>query len=182
MAHGSRYWRHIVTDHHTVRRIFSADALSRIEHAIADSEKTHGGQIVFAVEPALPLGRVHHKLTPRERALEVFGLLRVWDTEHNNGVLIYLLLADHDVEIVADRGIANADGDAQWQAICGEIERDRRHPRERCRDREALPPRRIGGAQRAFRQAGRTLMRRPIAPRQKWVSAKSGVRDDLLRA
>jgi uncharacterized membrane protein len=123
MAHGSRYWRHIVTDHHTVRRIFSADALSRIEHAIAASEKTHGGQIVFAVEPALPLGRVHHKLTPRERALEVFGLLRVWDTEHNNGVLIYLLLADHDVEIVADRGIANADGDAQWQAICGEIER-----------------------------------------------------------
>ena len=124
MAHGSRYWRHIVTDHHTVRRIFSGDALSRIEHAIADSEKTHGGQIVFAVEPALPLGRVHHKLTPRERALEVFGLMRVWDTEGNNGVLIYVLYADRAVEIVADRGIARRVPQAEWDAICRAVEQD----------------------------------------------------------
>ncbi len=123
MAGGSRYWRHIVSDHHTVRRIFSAAALARIEHAIAESEKTHGGQVVFAVEAALPLARIHHEITPRQRALEVFGLLRVWDTEHNNGVLIYLLLADHDVEIVADRGVANASGDAPWRAICADIER-----------------------------------------------------------
>ena len=123
MARGSRLWRHVVTDHHTVRRTFPADALARIERAIADSEATHGGQVVFAVEAALPLARVQQKLTPRERALEIFGLLRVWDTEHNNGVLVYLLLADQDVEIVADRGIANAGGDAPWQAICTEIER-----------------------------------------------------------
>ncbi|MEP7061669.1 MAG: TPM domain-containing protein [Betaproteobacteria bacterium] len=123
MARGARLWRHVVTDHHTVRRTFPADALTRIERAITESETTHGGQIVFAVEAALPLARVHQQVTPRQRAFELFGLLRVWDTEHNNGVLIYLLLADQDVEIVADRGIANERGDAPWQAICTEIER-----------------------------------------------------------
>ena len=123
MAKGSRFWRHIVNDHRSLRRTFDAAALARIEQAIADSEKLHGGQVVFAVESALPLARVHHGVTPRSRALEVFGLLRVWDTEHNNGVLIYLLLADRDVEIVADRGIADAESDAAWRAICADIER-----------------------------------------------------------
>jgi uncharacterized membrane protein len=123
MARSARFLRHVVTDHYSVRRIFSADALARIERAIADAEQTHGGQIVFAVESALPLARVHRDVTPRQRALEAFGLLKVWDTEHNNGVLIYLLLADRDVEIVADRGIAGADIDVQWQAICVDIER-----------------------------------------------------------
>ncbi|MEO8975105.1 MAG: TPM domain-containing protein [Casimicrobiaceae bacterium] len=123
MARGARMWRHIITDHHSVRRIFTPEAMARIEQVIAATEKTHGGQVVFAVESALPLARVHRKLTPRERALEVFGLLRVWDTEHNNGVLVYLLLADQDVEIIADRGIAHAAGDSRWRAICADIER-----------------------------------------------------------
>ncbi len=123
MAHAARFLKHVVTDHHSVRRIFSADALQRVERAIADTEKAHGGQIVFAVESALPLARVHRNVTPRQRALEVFGLLKVWDTARNNGVLIYLLLADRDVEIVADRAIAGGDFDAQWQAICADIER-----------------------------------------------------------
>jgi len=123
MSRGARMWRHIITDHHSLRRIFTLDALARIERVIVDTEKTHGGQVVFAVESALPLARVHHQVTPRERALEVFGLLRVWDTQHNNGVLIYLLLADHDVEIIADRGIAQVEGDAPWRAICADIER-----------------------------------------------------------
>jgi uncharacterized membrane protein len=123
MGKGKRLWRHIVTDHHSLRRTFDAAGMARIEKAIAESEKTHGGQVVFAVESALPLARVHQGITPRERALEVFGLLRVWDTEHNNGVLIYLMLADHDVEIVADRGIADAESDARWRAICADIER-----------------------------------------------------------
>ena len=118
-----RLLRHVVTDHLSVARAFTPAVLDEIERAIVAGERTHRGQVCVAVEGALPPLRVLRKLTPRERALEVFGLLRVWDTEHNNGVLIYLLLADHDVEIVADRGIANADGDAQWQAICGEIER-----------------------------------------------------------
>lgn len=123
MTRGSRYWRHIVTDHRTVHRLFSADALARIERAIAESETTHGGQVVFAVESSLPLARVHNRVTPRQRAIELFGLLRVWDTEHNNGVLVYLLLADQDVEIVADRGVADPQADVQWQAICKDIER-----------------------------------------------------------
>ena len=123
MGKGTRLWRHIVTDHHSLRRTFDAAGMARIEQAIAESEKTHGGQVVFAVESALPLARVHHGITPRDRALEVFGLLRVWDTEHNNGVLIYLLLADHDVEIVADRGIADSESDALWHAICADVEK-----------------------------------------------------------
>lgn len=123
MARLSRYWRHVTTDHRTLRRVLTPDAMSRIEAAIAESERTHGGQVVFAVESALPLVRLRHGITPRQRALEVFGLLHVWDTEHNNGVLIYLLLADHDVEIIADRGIADADSNAGWHSICKEIER-----------------------------------------------------------
>jgi uncharacterized membrane protein len=75
-----------------------------------------------AIEASLPPARVLKRLTPRERALEVFGLLRVWDTEENSGVLVYLLLADRDVEIVADRGIHRIVGDAAWKAICARME------------------------------------------------------------
>jgi uncharacterized membrane protein len=82
----------------------------------------HRGQVCLAIEGALPAGRVLKRVSPRERALEVFGLLRVWDTEENCGVLVYLLLADHDVEIVADRGIHRIVGDATWQAICTRME------------------------------------------------------------
>src|SRR5213078_258951 len=109
--------RHVVTDHLSVKRAFAPDVLSHIEHAIAAGERTHRGQVCFAVEGSLPPLRVLRKLTPRERALEVFGLLRVWDTEENAGVLVYLLLADRDVEIVADRGIHRVVGDAGWKSI-----------------------------------------------------------------
>src|SRR5204863_3951746 len=87
-----RLLRHVVTDHLSVKRAFAPDVLSHIEHAIAAGERTHRGQVCFAVEGSLPPLRVLRKLTPRERALEVFGLLRVWDTEENAGVLVYLLL------------------------------------------------------------------------------------------
>jgi uncharacterized membrane protein len=117
-----RLLRHIVTDHLSVKRAFPPDALARIEQAIAAGERAHRGQVCFAVEGALPPLRVLRKLTPRERALEVFGLLRVWDTEENAGVLIYLLLADRDVEIVADRGIDRVVDTAAWQAICTRME------------------------------------------------------------
>ena len=125
-----RFWRHAFTDEADVRRAFPAEGMTRIERAIHDGEATHSGQICVAVEPALPLGRVVGKLPPRMRALEVFGQLRVWDTEHNNGVLIYVLLADRDVEIVADRGIDRAVGHAAWEAICQRMEaifREDRH-------------------------------------------------------
>jgi uncharacterized membrane protein len=117
-----RFWRHVTTDQTAVRRAFGAEALAGIEQAIAAGERRHRGQLCVAIEAALPAARVMKQLTPRERALEVFGVLRVWDTEENCGVLVYLLLADHDVEIVADRGIHRIVGDAAWQAICERME------------------------------------------------------------
>lgn len=119
---GRRWLRHLVTDRGSARRAFPGDALARIEAVIADGERRHRGQVRFAVEPSLPLGHVLRGQPPRERALEAFGALRVWDTEENCGVLVYLLLADRDVEIVADRGIhAKVDAGA-WEAICREME------------------------------------------------------------
>jgi uncharacterized membrane protein len=112
-----------------VKRTFPRASLTRIEQAIAAGERLHRGQVCVAIEGALPPLRVVRRLRPRERALEVFGLLRVWDTEENAGVLIYLLLADRDVEIVADRGIDRAVEPAQWQAICTRMETAFRHGR-----------------------------------------------------
>jgi uncharacterized membrane protein len=118
----NRFWRHLVTDHGSARRAFPETALRRIEAAIAAGEARHRGQVRFVVEPALPLGRVLAKLPPRERALEVFGLMRIWDTEENAGILVYLLLADRDVEIVADRGIDRRVGKDAWEAVCRKME------------------------------------------------------------
>ena len=117
-----RWWRHAITDRADVARAFPPASLDRVERAIGEAEARHAGQIVFAVEPALPVARVLATLPPRERALEVFGLLRVWDTEHNNGVLVYVLLADRDVEIVADRGIAARVAPAEWESVCRAME------------------------------------------------------------
>jgi uncharacterized membrane protein len=122
-SHGvQRLLRHVVTDHLSVKRTFPRASLARIEQAIAAGERLHRGQVCVAIEGALPPLRVVRRLRPRERALEVFGLLRVWDTEENAGVLIYLLLADRDVEIVADRGIDHRVGSDAWQAICARME------------------------------------------------------------
>ena len=88
-----------------VNRAFPGDTLTAIDRAIKASEATHRGEIRFAVEGALDIAPLLRGQTARERAIDVFSQLRIWDTEHNNGVLIYLLLADRDVEIVADRGI-----------------------------------------------------------------------------
>jgi uncharacterized membrane protein YgcG len=120
--HKGRYWRHIVTDHADARRAVSESDLKRLEQLIADGEHRHRGQVCLAIEPALPLARVYQRLAPRERALEVFGSMRVWDTDENCGVLVYLLLADRDVEIVADRGIHRVVGELAWQAICTNME------------------------------------------------------------
>ncbi len=117
-----RYWRHIVTDHADTRRAVPEADLKRLEQLIADGERRHRGQVCLAIEPALQLARVYEKVSPRERALEVFGLMRVWDTDENCGVLVYLLLADRDVEIVADRGIHRVVGETAWQAICANME------------------------------------------------------------
>ena len=118
-----RLLRHLLSPPWRVRRTFSPAALTRIGQAIAQSETQHGGQIRFAVEHALDTASLLRGLSARERALNVFSALKVWDTEHNNGVLIYLLLADRDVEIIADRGIHGRVGAQGWETICRETER-----------------------------------------------------------
>jgi uncharacterized membrane protein len=105
-----------------VRRAFPLPARRRIEVAIADSEVRHGAEIRFAVEACLDWSRLVRGVSARERALEVFSELRVWDTQANTGVLIYLLLADRDVEIIADRGLNERVTPAQWEAICQDME------------------------------------------------------------
>ena len=105
-----------------MRRAFPPRTLDAIEQTIRETEARHDGQIRFAVEAALDLTPLLAGQDARERALEVFSQLRVWDTEHNNGVLIYLLLADRDVEIVADRGIDIRLGKESWETICREME------------------------------------------------------------
>ena len=101
-----------------MRQIFGQHVLAAIEREIAASERRHSGQIRFAVEANLDLLQLLRGLTSRTRALELFTQLRVWDTELNNGVLIYLLLAEHRVEIVADRGFHAKLEAAVWQGIC----------------------------------------------------------------
>jgi len=119
-----RIGKHLLEHRWRVRQIFTPKVLAAIEAAIKASEATHSGQIRFVVEGALdgvPLFRNH---SARERALDIFSRLRIWDTAHNNGVLIYLLLADRDFEIVADRGIDAKVGAAGWEKICVEMECD----------------------------------------------------------
>ena len=119
-----RWLGHLFTDHWSVRRAFPPTAMRAIEKAIGEEERRHGGQLRFAVEASLPLGELLRGVRSRERAVECFGRLRVWDTEHNSGVLIYLLLADRRVEIVADRGIHGKVGTTAWEAICGEMQQE----------------------------------------------------------
>jgi len=117
-----RVIKHLSISEATVRRHFPRAALDNIERAIANVERSCAGQVRFAVEHALQWKPLMAGQTARERAIEVFTDLHVWDTEQNNGVLIYLLLADRDVEIVADRGIHKKLGQPVWESICKQME------------------------------------------------------------
>jgi uncharacterized membrane protein len=117
-----RILKHLSVGQTAVHRTFSQAALDRIERTIAEIEQGCTGQVRFAVEHALDWSALLAGQTARERAIEVFAQLHVWDTEQNNGVLIYLLLADRDVEIVADRGIHARLGQAVWETVCHEME------------------------------------------------------------
>ncbi|MCU0758725.1 MAG: TPM domain-containing protein [Steroidobacteraceae bacterium] len=117
-----RALRHLFATRWGTRRRFPGPTLAAIEAAVRDVESRHAGEIRFAVETAFDLPELWSGLAPRQRALQVFGQLGVWDTEGNNGVLIYVLLADRDVEIVADRAIAGRVGQAEWDAVCREVE------------------------------------------------------------
>ena len=117
-----RLMRHLSSGNAAVRRAFPVRTLDVIERAIRATEGQHSGQIRFSVEAALDLAPLLAGQSARERAVDVFSRLRVWDTEQNNGVLIYLLLADRDVEIVADRGVYSKLGKEGWENICREME------------------------------------------------------------
>lgn len=117
-----RLTRHIFMPRRSLRRAFDQAALSAVERAITDTEKTHGGEIRIALEASLDPAELFSGLTPRQRALQVFAQLGVWDTELNNGVLIYVLWADRDVEIVADRGYNGRVSAQEWSDVCQRME------------------------------------------------------------
>ena len=112
-----RIGRHLLLNRGRVRRAFSPEALANIERAIEAGEATHPGQVRFAVEGALDGAPLFRDQSARARAIDVFARLRVWDTAHNNGVLIYLLLAEHRIEIVADRGLDRHVSASQWREV-----------------------------------------------------------------
>lgn len=113
----SRLLKHLFMPSWLMWKYFPPALLAEIESAIRESETSHRGEIRFAVETALPLSAIWRGVSGRQAAIEAFGKLRVWDTEDNSGVLIYLLLADHDIEIVADRGIAARVDQTEWDNI-----------------------------------------------------------------
>ena len=114
-----RILRHRLVDERDARRLLGTEALQRIAERVAASERRHSGEIRVCIEAGLPLSYLRRDASPRERAVAMFGKLRVWDTEDNNGVLIYLLLAERGIEIVADRGLNRHVDAAQWTAIAG---------------------------------------------------------------
>lgn len=119
-----RWIRHLFLDDLALRRAFPAAALEAIARAVAEQEKRHRGELRVAIEGGLPIQALVLQRTARERALELFTRLRVWDTADNAGVLVYLLLAERRVEIVADRGIHARVGAAAWETICGAMQRE----------------------------------------------------------
>ncbi|HEV7715316.1 MAG TPA: TPM domain-containing protein [Steroidobacteraceae bacterium] len=118
----ARLCKHLFATRAAARRRFTPAVLAEIEAVTKEVELKHAGEIRFVVETALDIQELLAGITPRARAIEVFSHARVWDTEANNGVLIYVLLADRDVEILADRGIASRVPPEEWETICREIE------------------------------------------------------------
>lgn len=111
-----RWLRHVFAP--SAQRSFPASCMDAIAAAVAASERTHTGQIMVAVEADLPLSALWRGHTARQRAEQAFAQLRTWDTDANNGVLLYLLLADHAIEVVADRGLRSQVPDARWAEVC----------------------------------------------------------------
>jgi uncharacterized membrane protein len=123
MAHWlARLVKHRLFDEDDARRLLGKDALARIEARVAASEKRHSGEIRVVVEAGLPFSYLRRDATPRDRAVKLFGKLGVWDTERNNGVLIYLLLAERAIEIVADRGVNRVVAAAEWAEIAASMQ------------------------------------------------------------
>ena len=117
-----RIFRHLCATHWGTRRRFNTAVLVAIETTVHEVEAEHAGEIRFAIETALDLPELWQDLATRQRALQIFGQLGVWDTEHNNGVLIYVLNADRAVEIIADRGVAARVPQSEWAAVSRAME------------------------------------------------------------
>lgn len=122
MARWKRMLRHALATPGAARRAFPPRTLQAIDEAIRAAEARHGGEIRFVVETDLALDELWRDVSPRQRAIEVFGETGAWDTESNNGVLLYVLLADRDVEIVADRGYRGKVQDEEWERVCTRME------------------------------------------------------------
>jgi len=118
----NRILANLLTTRYSLRRAFPRPVLDAIEAAIGASEREHSGELRFAVETALELPATLRGVSARERAIEAFSRLHTWDTEANNGVLVYVLLAERDIEIIADRGFNGRVDAAQWEAVCREME------------------------------------------------------------
>ena len=112
-----RLLKHLWLDEDDTARAIPPELVERLARRVAASERRHTGEVRIYVEAGLPLSYLLRGAKPRERAVAMFGKLRIWDTEQNNGVLIYLLLAEHAIEIVADRGVARHVPHEQWQAV-----------------------------------------------------------------
>lgn len=119
--HVQRIFKHLLTTDRQVRRRFPTSTLAAVERAIRDGEVVHDGEVRVAIEGSLEFHALLRGQSARERAIELFSQLRVWDTQHNNGLLVYLLLADQAVELVADRGIHERVGVGEWDAICRQM-------------------------------------------------------------
>ncbi|WP_374592979.1 TPM domain-containing protein [Aquabacterium sp.] len=119
-------WKRILThrwfDERDARRLLDHAALSRLTEHVRRSEQLHDGEIRLCIESALPWRHLWQDVSARQRAAEIFSELRVWDTEHNNGVLIYLLLAEHAIEIVADRGLGRITLAPHWHAVLADAQ------------------------------------------------------------
>jgi uncharacterized membrane protein len=143
----TRFLRHIFATRLALRAAFNDRVLAAIEQAVRASEHHHRGEIRFVVEGALDTPALWHGVTPRARAERVFAELEVWNTEHNNGVLIYVLFADRAVEIVADRGFAGRVNAGEWHSVCVAMQAEFRHGRY------------LEGAVTGVQSVGRFLMR-----------------------
>ncbi len=115
----SRAYRHLAATHRGAHKLFSNETMERFQQTIAEGEATHRGEVRLIVESALPLRKIRRGMSTRQRALDLFGTFRVWDTEENNGVLLYINVADRRLEIIADRAAARRIGDPHWQTVAG---------------------------------------------------------------
>ncbi len=123
LRHLQRILKHALVMPWQVRHAFSKPVCQAIEHAIASSERSNRAEIRFVVEGALDWPQLWRNLDARTRAVNLFSDLRIWDTEHNTGILVYVLFAEQQLEIVADRGISARVAPREWDSICAGMTR-----------------------------------------------------------